>query len=345
MIGLAYGRYAFLHARLSALKGELLSKHVWRQLLEADSFTEQRQLLAATSYAPWLGPTTEATLRGIHAGLFLVARKIERSVPAGSARLIRAWTRRDLLRNLKTILKGKALGSPEDAIRSELLDLDPTHVLPTEALLRCGSVEAALDLLEATELRHWIHEARRIYERDPTLFGLDAALDRLYYPELLRQLDRLDHSDRRAVERLILSEIDQVNLLWLLRYRLNYHLSPAETYYLLVPVTGRITEGQLKAMVREDSLELMATRLTARPYRELMSQCQSVWQVEAALWRLRSREADRALRQAAFTLGEALALLVLKEIEIRDLIAVLEGKQLGVARSNIMEQLASVRAA
>jgi hypothetical protein len=89
MISLAYGRHAFLHARLGALKGELLSKSAWHQLLEADSFAEQRQLLTTTNYAPWLGATSGVTCRGIHAALFRIACTIERSVSAESAGLIR----------------------------------------------------------------------------------------------------------------------------------------------------------------------------------------------------------------------------------------------------------------
>ncbi|MBI3468473.1 MAG: V-type ATPase subunit [Planctomycetes bacterium] len=341
MIGLACGTYAFLHARLGAIKAELLTDRHWEQLVAAGSFAEQRPVLESTAYAKHLAGTPEAALRNIQGALHRPARKIERSVPALTGRFIRVWERRDLLRNLKTILKGKALGRSAEDIRSELLDLDPAHLLPVEALLRCSSLEAALDLLEATELRHWIKEARRIYERDPTLFGLDAALDRLYYPELCRQLEQLDRSDRAAIEPLVNSEIDQVNLLWLLRYRLNYRLSPAETYYLLVPVTGRIGVERLKAAVREESLEAIAARIAQEPYRRLVARCQTIWQVEVALRRFRADQARASLRRAVFTLGEALALLVLKGIEIRDLVAVLEGTRLGATRHDILEQLAS----
>jgi len=342
MIGRAYGMYAFLHARLGALKGEQLRCRQWQQLLGAGTFAEQQRLLESTRYAAWLQAAPEATLTSIPNVLHRTARKMERSVLPQAGRFLRMWGRRDLLRNLKTILKGKALGRPEEEIRSDLLELETMELLPTEALLRCANVEAALDLVETTDLRHWIRAARRIYQREPTLFGLDAALDRVYYPELWQQVKRLDPADRAAVEDLVALEIDQVNLLWLLRYRLNYRLSPAETYYLLVPVTGRVTAAQLKELVRQESLAAMAASLTVEPWRALLAPCASIWQVEVALWRYRARHARRMLTQAVFTLGEALALLILIEIEIRDLVAVLEGIRLGASRRDIDEQLASV---
>lgn len=345
MNGLGYSTYAFLHARLGALQAELLGARPWAQLLASSAFAEQRQVLAGTSYAEWVAAGVDATARSLPGAVDRLARKVESSVPPAAGRFVRVWRRRDLLRNVKTILKGKALGRSEAEIRSELLDVDPEHLLPAEALIRCTSLDAALDLLENTELRHWIREARRIYEQDPTLFGLDAALDRLYFPEVRIRLDGLDGADRAAIAPLLMLEIDQVNLQWLLRYRLNYGMSAAETYYLLVPATGRIGAEQLKLLVREDSLESVLAHLTVEPFRELLRDCQSTAQVEVSLRRLRARQARRFLREAAFTLGEAVALLVLKEIEVRDLIAVMEGSRLGAARDDIAEQLASVQPA
>ncbi|MBI3462205.1 MAG: V-type ATPase subunit [Planctomycetes bacterium] len=342
MAWLAYGTYAFVHARLGALKAELLAERQWEQLLAARAFLEQQRVLEATSYAPWVAATLEPTLQSIKNALHRPARKIERSVPRLPARFIRMWSQRDLLRNIKTLLKGKALGRSEATIRGELLELDPAYALPWEPLLRCPNVEAALDLLEATDLRHWIRAARRIYQRDPTLFGLDAALDRLYYPELWRQLQRLDRPDRLAVEELVSSEIDQANLLWLLRYRLNYRLSAPETYYLLIPVTGWITSEQLKVLVRRESLPAIIAGIGVEAIRALLEHCQSLWEVEVELWRWRARQARQMFRRGAFTLGEALAFLVLKDVEVRDLSAVLEGTRLGAAPRDIAEQLVGV---
>jgi V/A-type H+-transporting ATPase subunit C len=326
------------------MRAELLSQGHWRRLLDATDWADQMRVLEGTHYAAWRAATPEATLRGLGGAVQDVARRIERSIPPRSAGFIRVWRRRELLRNLKTLLKGKALGQPADEIQAELLDVDPAHLLPVEALLRCVNLDAALDRLEATCLRHWIREARRIYARDPTLFGLDAALDRLYYPELWHEMLRLDAADQRAVRPFVEAAIDQVNLLWLLRYRLNYRLSAGETYYLLVPVTGRITAAELKALVREESLEGMAAKIVVQPFRDLLARCQSHWQVEAELARWRARQAARASRHAAFTLGEALAVLVAKEIECRDVVAALEGTRLGVGADAIRAQWASVAA-
>lgn len=339
MIGAAYRRYAFVHARLGAFKAELLRARSWEQLLQAPSFAGQRQVLDATAYAPWLEETAEATVTRLRAALHHTARLVERSLPSEAARFIRVWGDRDRLRNVKTILRGKALGRPADAIAADLLDLGPSPRLPLDLLLGSAGVEAALDLLEATDLREWIREARHLARRDPSLFGLDAALDRIYYVILWRQLEQLAPADRDSATEAVRREVDQVNLLWLLRYRLNYRLSPAETYYLLIPVTGRLDAGRLKLLVQQDSLEAVVARLDREPFRSMFGGCSSIGQVEIELWRYRARLARRALRRAAFTLGEALAVLELKDMEIRDLVAVIEGGRLGVGRQDLRDQL------
>jgi V/A-type H+-transporting ATPase subunit C len=335
--------YAFLHGRLGALKGQLLRDDDWVRLSETRGFAEQQRLLLATSYRQWVTETLDGTIRSLGSALHQTARTVEGSVPPEAADFVRAWARRSVLRNLKTILKGKALARTEDEIRAELLDLDPgtSPPLPLAALVRAPSIESVLDLLEHTDLQHWIHEARRIYERDPTLFGLEAALDRLYYPELRNRIERLKPWDR-VVEGLVADEIDQVNLMWLLRYRLNYGLSPAETYYLLIPVTGRVGADTLKRLVRQETIAGVVGQLPEYPFAALLCRCRTVWQVEVELLRYRARNARRHVREAAFTLGEGLALLVLREMEIRDLLAVLEGVRFGRSRAEIIEQLALV---
>ncbi len=340
----AVGTYAFLHARLGALKSELLTIDDWRRLIAAKDFAEQQQVLESTAYAEWTRASPLESLALLRQSVYRLARKIERSLPTEAARLTHLWARRDLLRNLKALLKGKALELSEDAIRAELIELDPRYQLPVDSLLRATSLDAALDLLEATSLRRWIRAARRIYEKDPTLFGLDAALDRLYYPELWRQLNRLAPHDRAGVRELIDMELDQVNVLWLLRYRLNYQLSPAETYYLLVPVTGTVDAEQLKRMVREETMDGMARCTSVVWLRQLLEAVESIWQVEVAFWRRRVLRARKVYRTAAFTLGEALALLVMKVAEVRDLVALLQASELNASSNQLDEQLVSSQA-
>jgi V/A-type H+-transporting ATPase subunit C len=340
MIGGSYGQYAFLHARLGALKAELLTEHHWEQLRQSHTAAEQRHVLASTCYDSTLDLTAEVIPDRLRASLQRAARTIERSVPPSAARLIRLWGSRDVLRNVKTILRGKALGRSPEAIAKDMLELEDASRFPFDRLLESAGVEPALDLLEATELRHWIRAARCLYQRDPTLFGLDAALDRVYYAALWHQLEDLGSADRAAATPLIAREIDQVNLLWLLRYRLNYRLSPAETYYLLVPVTGRLDAGHLKRLAQQDTFEAMAGQMNVEPFRTLVARSQSIGQLEVELWRYRVRRSRRLLRRAAFTLGEALALLELKEMEVRDLIALMEGVQLGMPPQQVWDQLA-----
>ena len=40
--------------------------------------------------------------------------------------------------------------------------------------------------------------------------------------------------------------VDRVNLVWLLRYRFAYNLSPAQAYYLLIPASHRLLPQQMQ---------------------------------------------------------------------------------------------------
>ena len=106
--------------------------------------------------------------------------------------------------------------------------------------------------------------------------------------------------------------IDQMNLVWLLRYRHVYGMEPAHAYYLLVPAGQHLGSKVLLSLVQLGSVEEVVQQLPA-PLGRLMAGVTSVPEVEAVMRRETARVARRVLDYTTFNLARPCAYLLLRE--------------------------------
>ncbi len=121
--------------------------------------------------------------------------------------------------------------------------------------------------------------------------------------------------------------IDQHNLVWLMRYRLNYGLSASETYYLLVPFGRQLHQDRLKTLVNLNSFEQMIEALPKRLY-ELLQDAKDPLQAEHFMYRDTADFAHKNLRFSPSAVTRALAYMVPREMDLKRIYAILQGKVL-----------------
>ena len=80
-------------------------------------------------------------------------------------------------------------------------------------------------------------------------------------PRSHRLVNQLPVDDRARVQPFIAHVIDQVNLVWLMRYRLGYGMTPPHTFFLLVRTSGQLDRTRLAALAQLDSLDAMIDAL------------------------------------------------------------------------------------
>jgi V/A-type H+-transporting ATPase subunit C len=234
------------------------------------------------------------------------------------------------LANLKVLIRGKFSGRPEAEIRGQLLNIDPFTTLPTEELLHTEDPAEMLRGLEATPYADLARQARRAFEEHKDLFSLELAIDRRFFIDLQKRARAVDQSQRQAVMYLTGCTLDRFNLVWLLRYRFSYNLSPAETFYLLIPSGHRLDTARLEALSQLGSLEEVLDALPER-LKETLSGAASITEVENRL------EAQARLLLQGFVqdfrhpIARAFAYILLREIELRYVVAIIKGKRLGFA--------------
>lgn len=323
-------RYAYLHSRVSALIDRLLSEGDLDALIAAPR-EQEAELLRAKGLHALIGGESATAPVSLEQRLIAVLiddfTVLVRALSGAPREFLLYWAYRFELSNLKTILRGQLTGQPVEAVRDQLVHMGPFARLPVEELLRTEDVAELLRRLEGTPFADIGREARRIYEEHHELFALDAAVDRRYFADLARHARRAEGRGSDELKSLVGDIVDRLNLLWLLRYRFSYHLAPAETYYLLIPSSYRLSGRTLAELASVESFEDTLERLP-EPFRGLLAGSPDAPTATRRLERHAWARAGRVLRYSRFNLARVFAFLVLRERDLRRVRAILKGKSL-----------------
>jgi V/A-type H+-transporting ATPase subunit C len=254
---------------------------------------------------------------------------------SGAARtFLLYWTQRFEISNLKTLLRGKMTGERPAALLSRLTPMGPFGRLDTEALAHVEDVAELFLRLEGGAYAPIARQARQAFEESHDPFQLDAALDRVYYEGLAQRARPLEQELGADFARLMGHYIDRINLVWLLRYRFNYHLPPAQVYYLLVNAHYGLSMSRLKVMASEGDMAGVLAALPAR-LRALLEGAADIGEVARRMEQRRLDAAEAVLRQSGAAFTRAFAYLILRERRLRDIRSVLRGRQLRLPREAI----------
>jgi len=157
--------------------------------------------------------------------------------------------------NLKVLIRGKFSSIPSIDIENHMVNLGSFIDLPVKKLLETEDPYEMLRLLETTAYAGIVRQARHVYdEHGNDLFLLDATIDRSFFIDLNQRTRFLQADDARCVKKILGNLLDRFNLLWLLRYRFSYGLSPAKSYYLLTAIGNKLHAAELMRLARLESV-------------------------------------------------------------------------------------------
>ncbi|MEW5967238.1 MAG: V-type ATPase subunit [Pseudomonadota bacterium] len=258
---------------------------------------------------------------------------------AGDARAFLAfWTSRFELSNVKTLLRCKMSGERPAAALARLTPMGAFGRLDSQDLAHAEDVGELLRRLEAGPYAGIVRHARRAFEQSQDPFNLDAALDRGYYEGLAQRARTVEDAAGTPFRTLIAQLIDRINIVWLLRYRFNYGLPPAQVYYLLVGSHCGLPSARLQALAALASLEAVLEALPA-PWHARLAGATDIPTVFARMEQAAAAQAAQVLRSRAPAIARAFAYLVLRERDLRAVRAVLRGRHLGLSHAHIRAAL------
>lgn len=254
---------------------------------------------------------------------------------SGAARaFLTFWTARFEVSNVKTLLRSKMTGERPAAALARLTPMGAFGRLDNQDLAHAEDVGELLRRLEAGPYAAIVRHARRAFEQSGDPFNLDAALDHGYYEGLTLRAQPLEDALGAPFRGLMANLIDRINLVWLLRYRFNYRLPPAQVYYLLVGSHYGLPSSRLQELAALDSLDAVLAALPAG-WQAQLAGASDIPGVFVRMERAAAEQARRVLRSDAPDVARAFAYLILRERDLRGVRAVLRGRHLGLAAADI----------
>lgn len=245
------------------------------------------------------------------------------------------WTARFEISNVKTLLRGKMTGERPAALLARLTPMGAFGRLDDQALAHAEDIGELLRRLESSPYAAIVRQAQRAFEttRDP--FHLDAALDRGYYEGLAGRAENLEKNAGEGFCGLMANLIDRINLVWLLRYRFNYKLPPAQVYYLLIASHYSLSSARLRDLAALDSVEAVLAALPKR-WRTRLDGVTDIPEVFMRMERVTAEHARSVLAsRSSADFVRAFAYLILRERDLRAVRAVLRGRHLGLSGRDI----------
>jgi V/A-type H+-transporting ATPase subunit C len=258
---------------------------------------------------------------------------------SGEARsFLSYWTARFEISNVKTLLRSKMTGERAALALARLTPMGAFGRLDLPALAHAEDVGELLRRLEAGPYAGVVRHARRAFEQSGDPFSLDAALDRGYYEGLVQRARPLEEKAGASFRTLIAQLIDRINLVWLLRYRFNYGLPPAQVYYLLVGSPYTLDSARLQKLAALDSFHAVIDALPPEWYARIAG-AQDIPEVFARMEQAAAEQARRVLRSRAPAIARAFAYLVLRERDLRGVRGILRGGRLGLSGELVRQAL------
>jgi V/A-type H+-transporting ATPase subunit C len=254
---------------------------------------------------------------------------LTRPMIAAERALVLAWGRRYALFNLKALIRGKLYGLGQADIAEHLYDLPPHLSLADPAVLRAENVLELLRALESGPYAPLARQAREIYEQRRESSALEAAIDQRYYANLARQVLMLPDGNLRPLQVLVGALLDRVSLIWLLRARFSFDLSPSETFFRLVPSFRVMQRDRLMRLVNLETPERVLEALP-EPFCSLLAGNPAIAEAQGRLTGYFAAEARAILDRSRSGVARALAYLMLRELDLLALFGLLQARVLGL---------------
>jgi len=337
---ISFGRRASLSSMARVLKGRMLEdEFFWSLLFKCHSMSEiALQLQKSSSYGPYLQKTDPSKVHRFQLESILSLVPFRE---AGKFRFLAGTTRwkvieewkglyeTDLLKKIiRHVYSGKEQGSQ---VLEERIDMIGDISYPGRELLQCRNIDEILPVLEETPYYEVLKGP--LEKKDSgtnTLFPVEMAIDNYKLCEIFRSTERLKGREKKVLADLYGTRADLLNLYWLYRSRRFFSMSPEEMISRILPFRRHLGRKELRKLVFAPDLSTFHSLLSNTWYGKFIEYPENMDQgtVELVLERSINRiiydKARRIFLGGVPGVHTAIAYLLLREYEVRDIITIIE---------------------
>jgi vacuolar-type H+-ATPase subunit C/Vma6 len=334
----AAGRYAELSAAARSFKAELIRPSQAERLIEAGSLSEIVGMMTEGRITHAEGTDTGVVEAFLTQRVTELARRLAGYAPQDSRSLIKLFATHYELDCVKVIL-----GSITDHIQPEqaLEHFVPVGKFTEERckeLIEARNLSRVIEMIDDSSMKLALAQG---LTAEKGAMAAVARIDQYYYTRLWSSTNLPDPLDAQSARGLIGEFIDQLNILLAFRARL-MNLDARSTLDLMIPVNYALGRS-LNELAESTSTQNVLRVIEKTPYSKAL-QGSSLSDgigasVERALSRAHAISCLNSFAGSPFNVGLALALLFLKNYELRDLFAILNGRANNAPLERVLDSL------
>ncbi len=347
--------YDYANTRVRAMKSYLIDRVFYERLIEMEDLNE---IIAALEKTPYKKDIEEGVLRhpgvpgieeGLRRNIIKTYSKILSLVEGEAKELVKIVLGRWDVHNIKTVLRGKHIGAPTEAVTESFI---PAGELTEPFLIEMAKekdVKGIIDLLATWGVSYAkpLTEHFSEYARTLNLANLELALDRFYYENALRSL-RKESLNVSFVKEVVRREIDFVNIMTLLRLT-REKVEAEEIEKFFIEGGKDITKEKFLTLAELKSPEEIVNSLKRTPYYEALKKGLEeyfksglVSPIQRRMEELIVRKSIALFKADPLSIALIIAYIWAKFNEVVNLRIIIRGKSVGMPEKKIREALVLV---
>ena len=325
-------------------RGKLLQKADFQTLAESRDLDELMTRIKNTSYAdsvseiqkPFTSQAIESALRASLADMHYSMAKT-----AGSSSIFSAYYMKFIISNLKLVLKGKALGKPQDEIEAHV-NLHAEELIKQRDIivkaLAAKDLDEAVASLNSAGFGDEVAKAAALYNDKKNLQIFDTYFDKILYQQLGNARNSVRDSD---VTKLIGMEIDCYNILGVIRGKF-WGLDEQQIQDLIATDTSSAPRELLGKMISASSVRDAFGELSGSKYKNMVPQIDEELDALAEFERAFEMQIYNSAKNSftkMFSLATTIGIIKLAEFEIRNLAAIAYAVEQGIPTETVMAKI------
>jgi len=340
MSSLRVWKYAYISSKIHGMLPFMLTKEDFDALVEKSL----NEVYSSLEHTPYREVVSAIPLERFESAVFerllmehflRIYKDVKKDSPKDVSMLLDAMLKKFEVENLRTILRAKIAGLSVEETMSYIIPVGKLNEEFCKSLLeKSGNVKDVVKFLGRTDYGPTLERGLKDFEKTGLLISLETALDQYVFGLLWKRADKISGADREIAKKIIGTEIDVINMKLILRSK-TLDIKADQARKFILPMFFQLTEEGVNKGIEAKGIESAVKALMVKPYKNLLSAVLAEYEASNSLSAV-EQVFDKFLLKnirdvlkypSPFHIGVVLGFLNVKWIEVKNLRAIVKGKE------------------
>lgn len=341
-----YGDYAYVNARISAMKSRLFRKEKLNPLIQTQNLQNFASLLEDSHYSQYLDSIEGLRAReleiSINQQLSDTYDKISSLAPLEIREIFQEMVKILEIQSLKTIIGSKLKETTkEKEVKLQKYLSERLHEKTSEA----KNIDEVVESLKGTEYENWIKDGLSEYEKTRNPLSIWSKIEKGYWKKVWKTIKTSTAKYSNVTRKALGMKIDIQNILTVLRCKAE-DVSADEIKNHIIPIHTKIDPRSIERAAESENLKKAAMLFEDTPYgndiSDLLNQYEGaelIFKIEINLQRSVLKKIRNLSTRYYSGAGPLTAFFFEKNMEVKNLTTIANGIEEGLESEEIEEKI------